>query len=175
MFTRFKQFLKDDTATASVEFVMIAPLYLASVFSVFEAGWLMTKNMMLERGLDQTVRDIRLGKAGLTQHAEFVSAICDYARILRDCEDNMILEVTPINNSTDIPSGAADCRDRSTPPPPPGTHKFNLGNRTDVMYVRACVIVDPLLPGLGLGLHLPKNDRGDFEMIAYSAFVNEPA
>ena len=29
---------------------MIAPLYLAAVFSVFEAGWMMTRNMMLERG-----------------------------------------------------------------------------------------------------------------------------
>ena len=75
MITSFKRFLRDERATASVEFVMIAPLYLAAVFSVFEAGWLMTKNMMLERGLDQTVRDIRIGRTNNMSHNDFLSLI----------------------------------------------------------------------------------------------------
>ena len=174
MIAKFKRFLKDETATASVEFVLIAPLYLAAVFSVFEAGWLMTKNMMLERGLDQTIRDIRLGRHTLTSHAEFKDRICTYSRILKDCDQNMILEVTPITSAASIPSGAAQCRDRSTPPPPPSALKFDLGNRDDIMFVRACVIVDPLVPGMGLGLHLPKDKTGGFQMTAYSAFKNEP-
>ena len=166
------RFWRDQNANASVEFVMIAPLYLAAVLSVFESGWLMTKNMMLERGLDQTVRDIRLGGHGLTDHDEFKDRICAYSRILKDCGDTMILEVTPIASAADIPSGNATCTDRSTPEPESGT--FNLGNRSDVMYVRACVIVDPIFPGLGIGLQLPKDTSGGFQMIAYSAFVNEP-
>lgn len=174
MFTKFKQFLKDERANASVEFVIIAPLYLGAVLSVFESGWLMTKNMMLERGLDQTIREIRLGRHSLTTHDDFKSRICTYSRILRDCNDTMILEVTPISSAASIPSGAALCRDRATPPPPPSSMKFNLGARDDIMFVRACVIVDPIFPGIGIGLHLPKDNTGGFQMIAYSAFKNEP-
>ena len=125
-------------------------------------------------GLDQTIRDIRLGKSGLTTHDEFKDRICAYSRILRDCDQNMVLEVTPVVSAASIPNGAAQCRDRSTPPPPPSAYKFNLGNRDDIMFVRACMVVDPLMPGLGLGLHLPKDNTGGFQMIAYSAFKNEP-
>ena len=174
MLTLIRNFWRDEKANASVEFVMIAPLYLAAVLSVFESGWLMTKNMMLERGLDQTVREIRLGTSGLTQHNEFKDRVCTYARILKDCENTMLLEVTPILTAANIPSGAATCRDRAAPPPNPASLNFNLGSRGDTMYVRACVIVDPIFPGLGLGLQLPKDGTGGFQMIAYSAFVNEP-
>lgn len=153
---------------------MIAPLYLAAVFSVFESGWLMTKNMMLERGLDQTIREIRLGNSGLTQHNDFKEQVCRFARILNDCMDTMLIEVTPLTTAADIPAGAAVCRDRATPPPDPATLNFNVGMGGDTMYVRACVIVDPIFPGLGLGLQLPKDGTGGFQMIAYSAFVNEP-
>ena len=167
-----RRFFRDKGGNATVEFAIIAPIYLAAVLSVFEAGWLMTKNMMLERGLDQTIRDIRLGTSGLTSHDEFKDSICTYSRILKDCADTMVLEVTPILSAADIPSANAVCTDRTTPAPP--SVGFNLGQRSDIMYVRACVIVDPLMPGLGLGLQLPKDNSGGFQMIAFSAFVNEP-
>ena len=170
---RIRKFFDDKKGSASVEFAMVAPIYLAAVLSVFESGWLMTKNMMLERGLDLTVREIRLGVSGKTEHDQFKETICDYARILRDCEANMILEVTPITTAADIPAGSAICRDRTTPDAP--ALNFNLGQRSDIMYVRACVIVDPIVPGLGLGLQLPKDGSGGFQMIAHSAFVNEPS
>ena len=166
-----KRFFRDRAGNATVEFAIIAPVYLAAVLSIFEAGWLMTKNMMLERGLDQTIREIRLGNSGLTTHEEFKNSICTYSRILKDCSDTMVLEVTPILSAADIPTANAVCRDRTTPPPSPN---FNLGQRSDIMYVRACVIVDPMMPGLGLGLQLPKDNTGGFQMIAFSAFVNEP-
>jgi len=47
-----QKFRGDQTGAASVEFVLIAPMYFALMLSTFEAGWLMTKSMMLERGMD---------------------------------------------------------------------------------------------------------------------------
>jgi len=170
---RLRKFLGDNKGTAAVEFVMVAPIYLAAVLSVFESGWLMTKNMMLERGLDLTIREIRLGVSGNTEHDQFKQTICDFSRILRDCEETMVLEVTPISTAADIPNGNVTCTDRTTPDAP--DLNFSIGNRSDIMYVRACVIVDPIVPGLGLGLQLPKDASGGFQMIAYSAFVNEPS
>ena len=42
------------------------------------------------------------------------------------------------------------------------------------MFVRACFVVSPLTPGLGLGLALPKDETGALRIIAKSGFVNEP-
>jgi len=43
------------------------------------------------------------------------------------------------------------------------------------MYVRACVVVDPLVPGIGLALHLPLDPTGGLAMVSYGAFTNEPS
>ena len=51
---------------------------------------------------------------------------------------------------------------------------FNPGSRSEIMFMRACVVIDPLMPGMGLGLHLPKDTSGGFALVSYSAFVNEP-
>jgi len=36
-------------------------------------------------------------------------------------------------------------------------------------------MVDPLVPGIGLALHLPKDVTGGVAMVSYGAFVNEPS
>lgn len=165
------RFRKDRKGAASVEFVLVAPMYFGFMFSMFEAGWLMTQSMMLERGLDITVRDLRLGVQTDLSHDNFKSIICNNARIITDCQENMLLELVPIANSSQVPTTTV-CRDRTSNVDPVVT--FNAGNRSDIMYVRACVVIDPLIPGMGLGLHLPKDASGGFALVSYSAFVNEP-
>lgn len=175
MFKRLKkfrtQFAKDTRGAASVEFVIIAPVYFALMFSTFEAGWLMTKSMMLERGLDITIRDLRLGRHPNPTHDQFKQIICDHTGIVKNCTSSMLLELTPIANATDIPTSTV-CRDRSNPIEPVVT--FNPGAESEIIFVRACVIVDPMIPGMGLGLHLPLDATGGMALASYAAFNNEP-
>jgi hypothetical protein len=42
------------------------------------------------------------------------------------------------------------------------------------MLVRACMIVDRILPFSGYGLNLTRDDSGGLHMMASSIFVNEP-
>lgn len=165
------RFRRDKSGAASVEFVIVAPVYLAIMFSMFEAGWLMTQSMMLERGLDITVRDLRLGAQTDLSHDNFKTIICNKAKILKDCQDNVLLELVPIASSADVPT-TTTCVDRASNVDPVVT--FNAGKRSEIMFIRACVVIDPLMPGMGLGLHLPKDATGGFALVAYSAFVNEP-
>jgi len=174
-----QKFRRDQTGAASVEFVLIAPMYFALMLSTFEAGWLMTKSMMLERGMDLTMRDLRLGVYPNPTHADMKTIICENAAILKDCEASMLLELVPITTAADVP-GAGDtvCRDRSSAFDPTPTVTFNTtrGDRElETMYVRACVMIDPMIPGMGLALHLPKDATGGIAMVSYGAFVNEPS
>ena len=57
------RFRKDEDGAATVEFVLVAPMFLGLVLATFESGWMMTQSMMLERGLDQTVRELRQDSA----------------------------------------------------------------------------------------------------------------
>ncbi len=43
------------------------------------------------------------------------------------------------------------------------------------MFVRACMIVDPIFPGLGITLGLQRDNSGGLQMVTYTAFMNEPA
>ena len=42
------------------------------------------------------------------------------------------------------------------------------------MLVRACAIFDPIFPITGMGLNLPLDASGAYQLAASSAFVNEP-
>ena len=43
------------------------------------------------------------------------------------------------------------------------------------MFVRACMITDPIFPGLGINLGLRKDKSGSYQLVTYTAFMNEPA
>lgn len=165
------QFRRDRAGAASVEFVMIAPLYFAFVFSMFEAGWLMTKSMMLERGLDLTIRDLRVGSDSWVENTDFKDVICGHAKIIRDCKASMSLQRVPVKTASDIPD-KVQCVDRTAPIKP--SKSVPIDEPDSFMYVSACVFVKPLFPFLGLGLHLPKDEHGGMALIAYAAFVTEP-
>lgn len=171
------KFRRDEDGAASVEFVIIAPMYFALMLSTFEAGWLMTKSMMLERGLDMTMRDLRLGVYPNPTHAQMKTIICNNAAILKNCEASMLLELKPVNSAADAQTSRV-CVDRQPTGDVVPTVTFNTtrGDReVETMYVRACVIVDPMIPGMGLALHLPKDAMGGMAMVSYGAFVNEPS
>lgn len=174
------RFRADEHGGSTVEFVLVFPVFIALVLSVFEAGWLMTKSMMLDRGLEIAMRDIRLGSLGAGATSTAIKRkVCDNALILADCENVMILELRPIATGASFPTDDAPCVLRQedefgqlgyvNP-----QSDFNPGGRSELMMVRACVIVDPIFPGMGLGLQLPKDESGGVQMTAISAFINEP-
>lgn len=164
--------LGDRAGTAAIEFALVVPILLVLVFSTLEAGWVMVQTIMLDRALDQTVRELRVGSfANPTQEA-MRARICAKAVVLRDCEATMALELIPIVNASSYPNDGVRCVDRNSPIAP--VLRFTPGGRSQTMFVRACFVVEPMTPGLGLGLALPKDASGAIRVIAKSAFINEP-
>ncbi len=176
---KLKAFADDSSGNATVEFVIIAPALFWLVFSVFEAGWLMTQQTMLHRGLNMAIRDLRLGKItfGTQQemHDQIKARVCARARILRDCSDSIHLELQAIDLAEGVPNTSPSCVDRSEDAAAPTVNFMPGQGDQDIMFVRACVIVDPLLPGMGLGAQLTTDATGGYMMVAFSAFANEPS
>lgn len=92
--------------------------------------------------------------------------------VLMECDKTLALEFIPITSEASYPTDADRCIDRSTAIAP--VLRFDAGGRSQNVFVRACFVVDPITPGLGIGLALPKDSTGAYRLIAKSAYANEP-
>lgn len=165
--------LRREDGTATVEFVIVFPLFIGILASSIEAGIFMARQVMLERALDLSVRELRLGVMEDPTHATLRDRICAQTTVIPECEGSLLLELRAVNTQTW--SGLDDpvtCIDRADDVAPPVT--FNPGSDNEMMVVRACVIADPLFPFTGLGMALPKDSTGGYRISSVSAFVNEP-
>ena len=100
LFKRTRRFAREEDGNASVEFVLVFPIYLSIMLMSIELGFVTLRSVMLERGMDMAVRDIRLGSSelladGKVQHKEVIDAVCENALILLDCESSLLLEMAP--------------------------------------------------------------------------------
>lgn len=172
--TMIRRFLAREDGLSSVEFVIAFPAFILLFLSVFESGLLMSRYVMLERGLDVTVRAIRTASTGANiTHDTVREMICDNAIILPDCEDNTQIELVSISTSTwSLPASTADCIDRESEIEP--VVSFDAGAENEIMFIRVCYVVDPMFPSSGLGLKLKNDPSGGYRMIVTSAFANEP-
>ena len=167
------RFWRDRRGASAVEFALVAPMLLAVLFGTIEAGWTMVQTIMLDRALDTTVRALRIGALPNPTQESVRATICDRAMVLVNCDATLALEFIPIVNAASYPADSERCIDRSGALNP--VLRFNTGTRSQTVFVRACFVVDPLTPGLGLGLALPKDATGAYRIIAKSGFINEPA
>jgi Flp pilus assembly pilin Flp len=186
---RIGRFRRDERGAASVEFVVVAMMLFTVIFILVESGVLMVRTVMLERGLDLAVRDVRLGRLEEGDHAGLKRRICDGAFLLfADCESSISVETIAFRNTSSFLTGGGDfvgggenfvaveCRDRreETVPPP---SRFDLGGPSSIMLVRTCLAVDPFFPGFALGESLVRNRGtadGGYAIVKTTAFMREP-
>jgi hypothetical protein len=164
-----------EDGTASVEFVVVFPVVVAIMFQAFEVGWITVRQTMLERALDLTVRDLRLGHISNPTNDKLRQYICSAAGgVISDCTSNMLIELTKVDTSTwALPSPRATCVDRSETIQPVTT--VQQGSGDDLMIIRACAIINLMFPLVGVGPHLTQDSQGGIAIVASSAFVNEPS
>lgn len=168
-----RAFTSNRSGATAIEFAILAPIFIAVLFSTFEIGWLVTKSTLLDRALDLTIRQIRVGATTApNSQAAMAASICDRLYIISDCKKSLTVEMTKITQATDFPSNGATCVDRGGSFSP--TVSFTAGSRAEIMYVRACLVSDALTPLLGIAFHFVKDSKGGYSIVSSSAFMNEP-
>jgi Flp pilus assembly protein TadG len=163
--------LRNKRGTAAIEFAILAPIVFAVIFSIFEAGWIMTQSIMLDRAVSRSARALQINGSKMT-YADFKTSVCKDAMVLSDCAKSIRIEFTPVAKAADFPSSGTPCIDRSVAIDPVTT--YNAGQPSQIIFTRACYVVDPLVPGLGFGLSFPKDSTGAIRLTSSFAFVNEP-
>ncbi len=174
---RARQLRDSESGNATIQFVIMFPLFLTLFLSSFEFGILMLRQTFLERSVDSVVRELRLGQLLNPTHETIRTEICNRAPILPDCMETLMVELRVVSTVTWTPL-ATDvvCKDKSidinvTPPDP---SFVNVGNANEMVLVRACAVFKPIFPTTKLGISLKRTDLGGYALVANSAFVNEP-
>ncbi len=171
-----RRFRRNEDGSPTLEFVLLFMPFMILPVSGVELGLLMTRHVMLERGIDMAVREVRLNTNRTVTEHELKRMICNVAGVLPNCMTTVRLELQPFNLR--VPNGAnpipreASCTDLSKPFELP--RNFVAGQINEMMIVRACGKFVPLLPEFGLGYFLSRMDEGYYRLVSTSAFVMEP-
>ncbi len=169
-----RRFRRREDGHATLEFAIVFPSMLFLLLSGVELGMISLQHAMLERAMDQTVRDIRLSTGAAPQHDEIKDLLCERTGYVANCGDSMLLEMVQVDpRAWTAISQNATCVDQSEDVQPKTTFK-NDAKDNELMILRACAKVDPVFPTTWLGANLVKDGAGQFALTAMSAFVQEP-
>ncbi|MEY1554816.1 TadE/TadG family type IV pilus assembly protein [Yoonia sp. R2331] len=170
---KLRAFRAEEDGAGTLEFILILPFYLILFTSAYEGGVLSTRHVMLERGLDVTVREVRIGRLPDPTNDNLSARICEVASIIPNCLTNIRLEMLVREPRNFANVGDIDCVDRTVNNQPAVVFN-NTGDNNDLMILRACVLFDPMLPTSGLGKAIPKKSGSAYALVATSSYVMEP-
>jgi hypothetical protein len=109
-----RQFLRRENATATMEFVITFPIIMILFIAVFETSMIMTRQVMMERTLDQAVRILRLANGLTVTPADIRTAICDNTSLLPDCDTLLTIDLREIDRATyTVPGDQEMCIERA--------------------------------------------------------------
>ena len=167
-----RRFAQSEEGSMVVPVALWTPVFLGLILATVELGTITIRHTALERAMDDTVRDVRLGN-GAEDHAELKQAICNSAKVLPNCDTTLKLEMVRLNmRAWQSPKKTADCYDEAEPYADQRT--FDKSGDQDLMYLRACYKYKPITPAGWLGSNLAKDNDGYAALTSKSAFVVEP-
>ncbi|QBY00974.1 pilus assembly protein [Rhodophyticola sp. CCM32] len=173
-----RRFSRSERATATTEFVIVFPIILILFIAVFETAMILTRQVMLERALDSTVRYMRLTADLEVTHDQIAENVCANALVIPNCTDILVLDLRVIDQTNYIlPDEQTLCVDRDGMVRPANTFDpgRDAGRENQLMLIRVCAVVDRILPLSGFGLNLTRDDTGGVHMTSATIFVNEPS
>jgi Flp pilus assembly protein TadG len=167
-----RRFVREEAGSAVVPFALWLPVFLALILSTIELGTVTVRSTALERALDQTVRDVRLGS--VTSHAAIRQSVCDRASVLQNCDEMLEVEMVRLDmRNWSAPPAAAQCVDTSDAVTP--NIVFDPASPSQMMFLRACYKYRPITPAGTLSSSLAQDAQGYTAVVAASAFVTEPS
>lgn len=161
-----------DAGAATVEFALMLPLFMLTVASGIEASMLLSRQAMLERGLDIAAREVQLRSGFVVTDTELARLVCERAAILTDCQQNLLIEMRVVDpRSFRPPRGTPPCRRIDSTIVPPSA--YDGAGTNQLVLVRACYAVHPMMPGSTLGVRLSDNPDGAYRLVTSKLFTVE--
>jgi len=169
--------MRDRRGSTAVEFAFVAPLLLALIFSILEAGWYFFVTSSVHQASANASRLIRTGQAqtGEMNKEAFFQEICRVVSAFGDCNEKLTIDISRFDSFSALSDDLSQplCRDRDDPSIEGSQFNQNdYGAPRDIIRVRVCYLYKPINPALGLNLAQTKH--GERKIFAVSIFRNEP-
>ena len=169
---RLRGLRRDDRGTAALEFAMVAPMFFALMFSFYDIGLLMLRQVMLSQAVDKTMREVRVALTPMNLN-DFISDVCDRAFVLPKCKSTLVVDLRPVGRlAVNLPTDNAPCRNPSVKDMKP-LMRYEPNNPGEILYVRVCAVATPILPGYSIARSLPTNSAGEVQIVSTTAFIGE--
>lgn len=164
---------RQEDGSSTIPFVLFLPFIMMMVLSSFEMGRMLFRQTTLERALDMTVRDLRLGIWVPGNAAALKQRLCSYSGNIPNCTAETLIDLQPVSKSTwNTLAARPTCVDHDAAIQP--ATRFDKGTSNEFMLIRVCTRFYPIIPRTGLALALTKDPSGAYALAASSGFVNEP-
>lgn len=174
----WRRLMGREDGNATIEFAILFPGFMLIFMSTFEIGMLMTRYMMFDRALDISVREMRLSENRAFSQLQVKQLLCAQTVILSEhCLEDVTIELVRLTDQDgaiwEFPANDAQCRDYAQNVVPL-TRFDSPTDDNEVVFVRACMSIEPFFPTAALGEYLTRDTSGRLNMIAMSAFSVEP-
>ncbi|MEM7662675.1 MAG: TadE/TadG family type IV pilus assembly protein [Pseudomonadota bacterium] len=172
---RLKTLLRDlrvcREGVTAVEFSIIAPVFFALIFCLFELSLIFLRSSSLDNALSASSRLVYTGQTPTQDELE--RALCDRVLFMSNCRENITIEISVVSNFLAPPDNELPCRDSENTSFSPAVRYDTVGS-AQIAFMRVCLSTPIIAPGVGLGLSLPKTDTDKYQIISSTAFLSEP-
>jgi hypothetical protein len=187
---RIAGFRDREEGSATVEMVILFPVFMVLFVSSFELGTVMLRQTMLDRSVDMTVRELRLNLVEFepdptltpTQqlnvfHDLLRERVCDRSGFLANCATKLKLEMRIVDPRafTGLDPDA-DCQDYESSTLPPTS--LQTGAPNAMVVIRACHLFKPFIENFRLGVVLGEilpTDGAYYRIVSTASYVIEPS
>lgn len=156
-----RSMLRNRSGAAALEFAIVAPVFLALIFSTFEVAWFYFVNSGLDAAATSAARDIRTGQAYMdgytsqgTRDLFLQEEICTSLRFMSaaECAANVTVEVRefPTYAALAADTTGFTCRDDTAAAQ--AAVPFLTGTDRSIIRVRLCMLYQTLNPLIGVSL-----------------------
>lgn len=182
--SHLKRFHAEEGGNATIEFVLFVPFFFVFFLSSFEMGMLMVRQTMLDRGVDLSVRLVRLNQmvdstgTSVVNRGNLRRSICFFSGgLIPDCDDRLRVEMIRMDPHNWGAGGAratagGACVDVDDPSRVDGV--FDAAPENELILLRVCALVEPISLTAGLGAGMQRRSGDNYALYSMSAFVVEP-
>ena len=176
--TKRRSFAKNRSGSAAVEFAIVVPVFLATMFSIFEVGWFYYVGSIVDASVTDGARMLRTGqiqKSGGSEDDKFdllYDDICDVLKTFGSCPSRLTLEAKTYATFADLAADVAPATCADAPPVDLDAIPFEPGGELAIVRVRICYIYTTINPAIGLNLSEASTNQR--RLISTMIFRNEP-
>jgi Flp pilus assembly protein TadG len=164
-----RQFRRNRTGSAAVEFALVAPVFFALLFAIIETGIIFLAGQVLETITQDSARMILTGQAQTAAYtqAQFQTYVCSQIPALFTCS-NLSVDVESYSSFSSVTIANQIDGSKNFI----NNMQYNPGGPGDIVVVRVFYPWPQIVTGLGYNItNLSGNKR---LLVATAAFRNEP-